>query len=233
MKSCNPNSNGGTRYCPPAKRVVLLLCAALSLGTLAGCSSSNGSADTKSLMTIFRLVFAPPQRVTIKQAAGIPYATIGIRLGNSAQAIATLATDNGAQRLWASGQKVMIATTHSGQIQRTVGLPYNLTWTVPAGPDGTAPSAKRTAWSADFADMGIYAATIQCDVVAAANVQISVLGNRITTRRTNLRCTAPQLNWSFQNAYWTDLQTGTVWRSVQHVHPKLDPIEIETLRPPA
>lgn len=233
MKSCNPNSNGRTRYRPPAIRVTPLLCVALSLGTLAGCSSSNGSADTKSLMTIFRLAFAPPQRVTIKQAAGIPYATIGIRLGNSAQAIATLATDDGTQRLWASGQKVMIATTRGGQIQRTVGLPNNLTWLVATGAAETSPAAKRTVWSADFADLGVYAATIQCDEVAAANVQISILGNRIATRRSNVRCTAPQLNWSFQNAYWTDLQTGTVWKSIQHVHPKLDPIEIEILRPPS
>lgn len=209
-----------------------MLCGVMSLGALGGCSS-NGNADAKSLMSIVRLAFAPPQRVTVKQAAGIPYATIGIRLGNSPQAIATLATDDGAQRLWASGQKVMIVTTYAGQIQRTVGLPYNLTWIVPAGPAGTIPSGKRIVWSADFADMGIYAATVECDEIAAANVQISILGNRITTRRSNVRCTAPQLNWSFQNTYWTDLQTGTVWRSIQHVHPRLDPIEIETLRPPS
>ena len=209
-----------------------MMCGMIVSGALGGCSS-NGNADVKSLTSIVRLALAPPQRVTVKQAAGIPYATIGIRLGSSPQAIATLATDDGTQRLWASGQKVMIATTKSGQIQRTVGLPYNLTWMVPMEPSGIDPSAKRMIWSADFADLGIYAATIQCDEIAAANVQITILGNRIATRRSNLRCTAPQLNWSVQNAYWTDRQTGMVWRSVQYIHPKLDPIEIETLRPPS
>jgi len=208
------------------------MCGVISFSALGGCSS-NGNADAKSLASIIRLAFAPPQRVSVKQAAGIPYATIGIRLGNSPQAIGTLATDDGTQRLWASGQKVMIATTRGGQIQRTVGLPFNLTWMVPTGATQTNPPAKRTVWSADFADLGVYAATIQCDEIAAATVQISILGNRVITRRTNLRCSAPQLNWSFQNAYWIDPQTGTVWRSIQHVHPKLDPIEIETLRPPS
>jgi hypothetical protein len=200
-------------------------------GALGGCSSA-GNADLSSITTIVKLAFAPPQRVTIKQAAAIPFATIGVRLGNGPQAMATLATDDGAQRLWASGQKVMIATTRSGQIQRTVGLPSNLTWMIPSGSADGNPTARRSTWTADFADLGIYAVPIQCDAMASANVQISILGNRIATRRTNVRCVAPQLNWSFQNAYWTDLQTGLVWRSIQYVHPKLDPIEIETLRPP-
>jgi hypothetical protein len=232
MKSSSPSSRSrGGHSVPATSRNVVVMFGVFLGGMLGGCSS-NGSADLKSMTSVIRLALAPPQRVTVKQAAAIPYATIGVRLGSSPQAIATLATDDGGQRLWASGQKVMIATTRAGQIQRTVGLPFNLTWMVPTGPAGVQPSAKLTIWSADFVDLGIYAATIQCDEVAAANVQISILGNRIATRRTNLRCTAPQLNWSFQNAYWTDPQTGTVWRSIQHVHPKLDPIEIETLRPP-
>jgi hypothetical protein len=200
-------------------------------GGLGGCSS-GGNTDLRSVASVIRLSLAPPQRITMKQAAAIPYATIGIRLGNGPQAIATLATDDGSQRLWASGQKVMIATTRSGQIQRTVGLPNNLTWLMPSGSTEVSPYAKRSVWSADFADLGFYAATIQCDAVASANVQITILGNRIATRRTNVRCVAAQLNWSFQNSYWIDPNTGLVWRSIQYVHPNLDPIEIETLRPP-
>lgn len=210
----------------------LLSCALLLASTLGGCSS-GGNTDLRSVASVIRLSLAPPQRVTIKQAAAIPYATIGIRLGNGPQAIGTLATDDGGQRLWASGQKVMIVTTRNGQIQRTVGLPNNLTWLTPSGSTEANPSARRSIWSADFADLGVYAASIQCDALASANVQISILGNRIATRRTNVRCVAPQLNWSFQNTYWTNLQTGLVWRSIQHVHPKLDPIEIEILRPPS
>jgi len=205
--------------------------ALLLVGTVGGCSS-GGNADLRSIASVIRLSLGPAQRVTLKQAAAIPYASIGIRLGTGPQAIATLATDDGGQRLWASGQKVMIVTTRSGQIQRTVGLPYNLTWLMQSGSTEANPSARRSTWSADFADVGIYGAAIQCDALASANVQISILGNRIATRRTLVRCVATQLNWSFQNAYWTDLRTGLVWRSIQHVHPKLDPIEIETLRPP-
>ena len=212
-------------------RKTLLSCVLFLAGGLGGCSS-GGNTDLRSVATVIRLSLAPPQRVTIKQAAAIPYATIGIRLGNGPQAIATLATDDGGQRLWASGQKVMIVTTRSGHIQRTVGLPNNLTWLMPSGLTEANTSARRSVWSADFADLGVYAATIQCDEIAAAQVKILILGNPIATRRTNVRCVAPQLNWTFQNSYWTDPQTGLVWRSIQHVHPKQDSIEIETLRPP-
>lgn len=231
MKSCSPSNKMRSRRPSAVRPKTLLSCVLFLAGGLGGCSS-GGNTDLRSVASVIKLSLAPPQRVTIKQAAAIPYATIGIRLGNGPQAIATLATDDGGQRLWASGQKVMIVTTRSGQIQRTVGLPNNLTWLMPSGSTESAHSARRSAWSADFADLGVYAATIQCDALASANVQILILGNRIATRRTNVRCVVPQLNWSFQNAYWTDLQTGLVWRSIQHVHPKLDPIEIETLRPP-
>lgn len=231
MKSCTPSSKIRARPPSAARKKSLISFALLLVGTVGGCSS-GGNADLRSLASVIRLSLGPAQRVTIKQAAAIPYATIGIRLGTGPQAIATLATDDGGQRLWASGQKVMIATTRGGQIQRTVGLPNNLTWLMPSGTAEANPSAKRSVWLADFADLGVYATPIQCDTLASANVQISILGTRIATRRTIVRCVAPQLNWSFQNAYWTDLQTGLVWRSIQHVHPKLDPIEIETLRPP-
>lgn len=229
MKSCNPSNKVPARSA--VRRTALVVAGLILSGALGGCSSGS-NADMSSIRSIVKLAFAPPQRVTIKQAAAIPFATIGVRLGDGPQAIATLATDDGVQRLWASGQKVMIATTRAGQIQRTVGLGNNLTWMIPSGSSGGNPAARRSTWTADFADLGVYAATIQCDAIASANVQISILGNRIATRRTNVRCVAPQLNWSFQNAYWTDLQTDLVWKSIQHVHPKLDPIEIEILRPP-
>lgn len=213
---------------------VLMLCGLVLSGGLGGCSSS-GSTDYRSLASITRLAFAPPQRVTVKQASAIPYATIGIRIGNGPQAIGTLATDDGAQRLWAAGQKVMIATTRDGQIQRTVGLPYNLSWMTPAGPQSSpaATGRRRSVWSADFADLAAYSVTVQCEEILFGNVRIPILGKPVTTRRTNLRCVAPQLKWTFQNTYWTDPQTGLVWRSIQHIHPKLDPLEIETLRPPS
>ena len=215
-------------------RIFLMAGGLVLSGALGGCSS-EGSTDVRSFLSVARLAFAPPQRVSIKQASAIPYATIGIRIGGGPQAIGTLATDGG-QRLWAVGAKVMIATTREGHIQRTVGLPYNLTWMAPLGPQAAAPGRsgrRRSSWSADFADLAVYAVTIQCEEILFGNVRITILGKPITTKRTNIRCEAPQLKWSFQNTYWTDPQTGMVWKSIQHIHPKLDPIEIETLRPPA
>lgn len=226
------------RYAPHrlgGYRTFLLVSGLVLSSALGGCSS-GGSTDFRSFASIARLAFAPPQRVTIKQASAISYATIGIRIGNGPQAIGILATDDGAQRLWAVGPKIMIATTQDGQIQRTVGLPYNLSWLVPLGPQmgASAPSPRRrSGWSADFADLAVYSATIQCEDILFGNVRIPILGKLVTTRRSNVRCVAPQLKWTFQNTYWTDPQTGLVWKSIQHIHPKLAPIEIEVLRPPS
>lgn len=223
------------RYAPHPKsggcRALLMMGGLVLSSALGGCSS-DGSADFRSFTSIIKLAFAPAQRVTIKQASAIPYATIGVRLGGGPQAIGTLATDDGAQRLWAIGAKIMIATTRDGQIQRTVGLPHNLSWMIPSGPSATS-ARRRTGWSADFADLAVYSVNIQCEEILFGNVRIPILGKLVTTRRSNVRCEAPQLKWTFQNTYWTDPQTGLVWKSIQYIHPKLDPIEIETLRPPS
>ncbi|MDP1724236.1 MAG: YjbF family lipoprotein [Alphaproteobacteria bacterium] len=38
------------------------------------------------------------------------------------------------------------------------------------------------------------------------------------------------INWHYENFYWVDPKTGFMWKSIQHLHPKLDPIEVNVLK---
>lgn len=51
------------------------------------------------------------------------------------------------------------------------------------------------------------------------------------TRHIRETCRARELDWRFENDYWIDPQHGLVWRSTQHFHPEMPPVEIDLLKP--
>ncbi|MDE2184890.1 MAG: YjbF family lipoprotein [Alphaproteobacteria bacterium] len=79
----------------------------------------------------------------------------------------------------------------------------------------------------------LFSVLITCEDRDAGPETISILGKDIHTRRIDESCRSDDsLDWSFRNVFWVDPETGLVWRSIQHVNPKLDAVEIDVLRPP-
>lgn len=212
---------------------LLNVAALASLWALSGCSS-DGQNDWSALWVAGKQSFSGVSSlVSLQQAAAIPYATLGVRIGGGPQQLLILAADNGRDRLWTSAAHVAIAT-HDGRITRTSGLPPDLSGHVSVGSQvesWTVPHAYR--WNADFEDLNRYSVTVTCRVVPIANEDIEILGQKLAVLRVNEDCRAEQIGWTFQNVYWVDPVTGRVWRSKQTVHPDGDSLEIELLRPPA
>lgn len=211
--------------------------AALSLaGCLCACSS-EGSADWAGLYEIAKSSFSNPDGLTLNQVAAIPYASLGVSVGGNRQTIAILATDDGAQKLWAVGNKIAFVTV-DGRIQRTVGLDYNLFWSTMASGNGAPAPAeqwlrpRRVIWTADFRDIGQFSLQVICDERPTGDEQINVLGQQISVLRIDARCESPRNGWKFENIYWIDRSDGTMWRSIQNIHPNLGAITLETFRPP-
>ena len=170
--------------------------------------------------------------VTLEQAAAVPYASLGVRLGGGPEAMIILAGEMGEERLWTSAAKIAL-TTRSGRIVRTAGLPHDLGGYESMG-DLDEYGARTVRWRGDFPDLKLYSVSIVCQDRQAGDETIVVLGRDIHTRRIDESCSSEsrQLDWSFENTYWIDPANSLVWRSIQHVHPQLDAIEIEVLRPP-
>jgi hypothetical protein len=201
---------------------------------LAGCSAV-GSSDVTSLYAIAKNLWSGgSQKVILEEAASVPYASMGLRLGGGPQVMIILAGDAGGQRLWTSAAKIAI-TTKDGRIVRTAGFEHNLggydSQDSTLGTDG----ARMVRWQADFPDLSLYSVPIICQDQPAREETIVILGQAIHTRRIDESCASKgsRLDWSFDNTYWLDPSSGLVWRSIQHVHPRLDAIEMEILRPPA
>ena len=226
MKSLTPLNSGTRHLFRPACAggLALLLC---------GCSS-DGSAEWDGLYQMIKAQVQRPAAVTLDNAAAIPYATLGFRVDGGPESIAVLATDDGAQKMWASGKTVTLVTI-DGRIQRTVGLEHNLSWTTGLTSNSTLESwlrPHRTSWTADYNETSRYGIQITCDERPAGNETIVVLGTRISTVRIEARCASTSLNWTFTDVYWVGRLDGVLWRSIQYIHPSLGPIELETLRPP-
>lgn len=45
------------------------------------------------------------------------------------------------------------------------------------------------------------------------------------------RCVAAEFDWKFENSYWIGAEDGRVWKSIQHVHPDVPPVELQLLKP--
>ena len=174
------------------------------------------------------------QKIPRERAAAVPYATMGLELGSSAQVLLTLGTTTGKELDWFAGENIFVATS-DGQVIRTVGLPYDLGGRHPigvsAGHENKDLAAASTSSSMDFPDLGIFGATAECSSREKGEEQVEILGAPILTHHVVEHCNVQVLKWTFDNDYWRDRTSGYVWRSRQYVHPKSPPVILEVFRP--
>lgn len=202
---------------------------------LVGCSSDSGGSYSQYFQLV-RQGFSPgSNRISRAEAAAVPYPSLGLIIGNAPENMLILATDSGGDQLWTSGAHIALLI-RDGRIVRSVGLGHDLT---AATAQGTAPSAPLSAAVTgptsttrleDFPDLKAYGVIVHCTGSYKGARRINTLGLEITTYRVDEACDAPALKWEFTDSYWLDQKSGRVWRSVQHIHPKLDTVGIEVLR---
>ncbi len=222
MRSYRPERRGA---------VAAALTAALGLG-LTACSSDQ-SNDYGQVFTIFTHIFGGEgDRVTYQQAAGIPFATIGIRVGDSTEGILVLGSSNGDQQLFTAASHIVLVMRH-GRVVRTAGLDYNLSEMrlVRGSVSGTFPSAE-TAWEADLPEQHLYSVPVICRAYSGGPDTYNNFNSAVPVIKVIDQCRSDQIDWTFTNTYWIAPQTGLMWHSIQNISPKLDPLEIRILRPP-
>lgn len=214
----------------------------VALLLLSGCSEI-GDTDYalyyQAMKQSIAVSFGGTSRVTKDQAAAIPYATIGYRVNDGSEQLLVLATDSGGEQLWTSGAHVVIVT-RGGRIVRTVGLAQDVSGVTPQkGQQQLLDLADATQQRLtsirleDFPNIPVYGAVVKCTAIPRGPETIVILGRGITTKKVDEDCRNQALNWSFTDSYWINPESGFVWRSIQHLAPKDEKIELEALRPPA
>jgi len=216
-----------------SRSVLWPVLAATAAWSLCGCSISGGS-DVMSVYQYTKTIFSPVPRVGLAEAAAAPYASVGVRVGDSPEIMLILASEDGQHDLWTSAARIAI-TTVNGRIVRTSGLGHDLGGYELRREGKKENGATPLLWNADFPELGLYSVPISCSERTSGEETIVILGRALHTLRTDESCAAhyEKLDWSFTNTFWRDPQSGLAWRSIQHVNPELDSIEIDILRPPA
>ncbi|HEY5238198.1 MAG TPA: YjbF family lipoprotein [Rhizomicrobium sp.] len=209
------------------------LLAILPVALLLAACSSNSNTDTLKLgQLIYQQLGAAfgGGDVPRERAASIPYASIGVRLGGGPEVMLILTSASG-QDLQFLGGGVSI-TIRGGRIIRTVGLEHNLDAFQGPIPDRADPKTGQTGYhyAYDLVDRNAYGIFVRCTQSIVGEESITIIGVRHDTRHVVEHCDAPQLDWSFDNHFWAD-KAGIVWKTTQSVHPDLDPLTIQILRP--
>jgi hypothetical protein len=171
--------------------------------------------------------------VTREKAASVPYASIGMRLGSSQEAMLLLATSQGENLRWQAGTQYVI-NTRDGHVTFTTGFKHNLDGLQGPIADSTSTPPDRGGpyhYLFDMVDMGKYGVFAVCSQHDVGAEQIEIIGIPHDTRHIVENCKAKQLRWRFSNDYWRDAVTGYVWKSVQNFRPDMDPLTLEILRP--
>ncbi|HEY4113246.1 MAG TPA: YjbF family lipoprotein [Rhizomicrobium sp.] len=200
---------------------------------LVGCSSRQGSdwGEVYSMGT--RLLSFEHSRVAMKQAAAIPYASIGVSIDGGSEGMLVLATDNGHEQLWTSASH-MALLIRNGRIVRSAGLDHDLTDArlISGDAELSTTAAGSSRWELDFADLGLMSIPVDCTSVVRGPASVQNFNVKIQTIRVDENCHSSEIDWDFTNSYWISPATGIVWHAIQYVNPKLGPIETEILRQP-
>jgi hypothetical protein len=216
------------------------MCGALALAAAACSSSNSGNTNYMQFFKVMRQSWAASfgkARITREQAAAIPYASLGYTLDGGNQGLLVLATDSGGDLLWTSAAHIVIVT-RDGRIVRTVGLGQELSSLTSRDQNGLPPvaAAVRAPFSStrleDFSDLGLYGVRVSCRAMLAGRQNIKILGQAIAALRVDETCNSRNPDWSFTDSFWVDKDSGLVWRSRQHLHPKGTLVETEVFRPP-
>lgn len=175
-----------------------------------------------------------------EQIAALPYASLGVQVGSSPKAVVVLAKYDGEDLQWVSSDRVVLVT-RKGRLIRTVGLAQDLTGVQFQAGDvlsnwGVHPLAGAVARYARRIDVmpgDAFNVLVECELAVGTPEEITILGRPRMTRRLREQMRVPLWDWTAENLFWVDPDSGYVWRSRQVYSPRVPPIAMEVLKRPA
>lgn len=214
----------------------------LLVSGVTGCASNSGSVVELFTNTVTGKTQSPNDYpLSNEQIQAVPYATLGVRIGNFPRAVTVLARAEQQELQWVSADRASFYTC-SGRLVRSHGLDRDLQatrWLTPAG-DPLAAFARTgelpvpgTYREIDLKHADEKAVAVESRYELRGEETLTVLGRARLVRRIDEVAVMPVWRWKTRNSFWIDPQSGRVWRSVQCYCPEMPPIEMVQLKPPA
>ena len=202
---------------------------------LSACGTNSNEARYGTLL--WRLVSGQQVEVSREQAGAIPFATIGITIGRADEGLMVLGLAEGDRQEWYA--RTQMIAMNNGRVLQTEGFPFNLSRLEVRAASGATvhggPPPLDTDYSmvVDFQDLRLVGASARCRSTETGQESIEILGTSLITNHVTESCKIDLIDWSFENEFWVDPDSGFIWQSRQYIHPKLARLTLRVLRPPA
>jgi hypothetical protein len=209
---------------------------------LSACTSDGGAESAGSI--VYTLISegrfgedekpAASAKIPRKMAADLPYSSIGVTIDANPQFLFLLARQTATEDIYTLGYQVSVVLRR-GRVIRTQGLVADMLGGRWEGEDiirtalrSPGPvSGKR--WM-ETNHRGIGTREAWCTARVVGEETVTILETPIATRHVQEDCRVPELKWEFTNHFWLAPSGSQIWLSVQHVHPRANPLVIETFR---
>jgi len=213
----------------------------ICLSLFAGACSSSGVGPYEALgKTVRSAVFGPeieapgpePDRATLDK---IRFATIAVSFQGSARTfLVPLADNDGYLTYQDTARRGLVLK--GGAVAGTDGLGQDLLGVRHQVDDPFAYPRPLIEWPGQvdrsyqyrIRDGAPFSITVTCVIDIAARETIEIVERSYETARIVESCANARRR--FQNVYWVVPETGFIWKSVQWLGPKLNPVTVEIIR---
>jgi len=177
---------------------------------------------------------------TPDQIHQIPYATMGVQLGDELRFVTVLANADDGRLTWAAGDEKLFVTER-GRLVGTSGLDRDLTATRWLRPDPLRDPGRLS----DISKPTVYRevdlrieGTVETGLPVESTFRmvgaetITVLGKKRQTFKVRELARIRKWRWEARNVFWLEQQIPLVWRSFQSYCPEVRELELEILKRP-
>ncbi len=179
---------------------------------------------------------AEPHEMTRAELNQIPYATIGLRVGDGARAFVVPLANNEGSLVYEDPARRGIVM-QGGLVTGTHGLGNDLDAVAHRVDDPVVVPTPVPDWPAEversygFTVRGLqpYEIAVTCTYQRGVREFVDIVELRFEVVRIVETCRNPRR--TFTNTYWAAPNTGFIWKSVQWVGPRLSPLTVEIVRP--
>ena len=164
----------------------------------------------------------------------LPYASMLVKIGKGPEGLMILESKKEKQELWVSADEVLLGITE-GRIISTEGLINNLT-------DLTLSREVKKISEVEegftyknyysFKNPDLFFLEVEAVYKILGSETVSLFDREVDLNLIEERLENKFLGWKVTNRYWLD-EEGFIWKSEQHISPKLPAIKIEVTKKPS
>jgi len=214
----------------------------LIMQILLACSSINSERIAPSISGAYDSIkgalfgYADPI-ITKELINNIPYASALLKVGKGSSGLIILESINSNSSTWVSKDNVFIMTKY-GRIVQTEGLFNNLTnLTLPDqsfeellnNPKATKDYLSYYSYDQPY----LLDLQVQISVVNRGIQEIEMLGEIKSLVLIEENISNEEIRWYAKNLFWVDQKDYFVWKSVQHISPKLPSFTLQITKRPS